>query len=486
MKKETVFPGWVIQHKRPGTEIRLISGKYYLYQISSHWDAALKRPKKKTGAYLGRITPQGFKPKKAEQSAADDSQISVRQFGAVHYFEQRSGSILQELEKSFPQWSQTLFAGAVMRLLYQSPLKKMQFYYQNSYASLLWQDARMSDKSMSECLRQTGQMRSAIVDFFARFHQGSRFVLIDGTNVHSRSRLDGLATPGYNSQKDFRPQVNALFIFAQDEKAPLYYRLTGGDIREVSSMKTAVEESRLKDVIIVSDKGFYSEENVEALLREKLHFAIPLKRNSLLIDYSAFRQGDKQAYDGHFFYDKRPIWFNKRRLRMGGRYCYVYSFLDERLYQEEQRDYLERVTQKRKGYDMSLFHQNHHKFGTLSLLTYLPRSTSAQQAYEYFKTRNEVEQMIDVFKNILHADKSYMRTAQQMEGWMFLNHLALMLYYQLFKELARLDLLSRYSPMEVLQYLERIYKVKAKGQWRTAEIPKRARLVAEKLGLPIP
>lgn len=135
---------------------------------------------------------------------------------------------------------------------------------------------------------------------------------------------------------------------------------------------------------------------------------------------------------------------------------------------------------------MNLIHQNQHKFGTLSLLAYLPRSTSAQQAYEYFKTSNEVEQMIDVFKNILQADKSYMRTAQQMEGWMLLNHLALMLYYQLFKELARLDLLSRYSPMEVLQYLERIYKVKAKGQRRTAEIPKRARLVADKLGLPIP
>ncbi|MFZ2897061.1 MAG: hypothetical protein WA004_21115, partial [Saprospiraceae bacterium] len=74
----------------------------------------------------------------------------------------------------------------------------------------------------------------------------------------------------------------------------------------------------------------------------------------------------------------------------------------------------------------------------------------------------------------------------QMEGWMFINHLSLMLYYQLFKELARLNLLSRYSPMEVLQYLERIYKIKANGQWRTAEIPKRARLIAEKLELPIP
>ena len=486
MEKGTKLPDWVIQHKRPGTEIRRISGKYYLYQISSQWDAKLKRARKKTTAYLGRITPQGFKARKVEQVPLDDSPASVRHFGAVHYFEQRSGAILQELERLFPQWGQTLFAGAILRLLYQSPLKKMRFFYQNSYASLLWPQAHLSDKTMSECLRQVGQMRTAIVDFFARFQQGSRFVLIDGTNIHSRSHLDGLATPGYNSQQDFSPQVNALFIFAQDEKAPLYYRLTGGDIREVSSMKMAVEESGLKNVVIVSDKGFFSEDNVKALLDEKLHFAIPLKRNSLLIDYTAFQQGDKQAFDGHFFYDKRPIWYAKHRMSMGGRYCYVYSFLDERLYQEEQQDYLQRVEKERQGYTMEQFHQTQHKFGTLSLLAYLPRSTSAQQAFEYFKTRNEVEQMIDVFKNILQADRSYMRTGQQMEGWMFLNHLALMLYYQLFKELARLNLLSRYSPMEALQYLERIYKVKVNGQWQISEIPKRAKLIADKLELPIP
>jgi hypothetical protein len=94
--------------------------------------------------------------------------------------------------------------------------------------------------------------------------------------------------------------------------------------------------------------------------------------------------------------------------------------------------------------------------------------------------------MIDVFKNILQADRSYMRTPQQMEGWMFINHLSLMLYYQLFKELTSLGLLSRYSPAEVLQYLDRVYKVKANNQWRTAEIPKRTRIILEKLKLPIP
>jgi hypothetical protein len=115
MKERSELPDWVAQHKRPGTEIRLISGKYYLYQISSQWDVALKRSKKKTGAYLGRITSQGFKPKKTEQSLDDNSQISVRHFGAVHYFEQRSGTIPRwHIVFSHPKKQKNTIAGSVV------------------------------------------------------------------------------------------------------------------------------------------------------------------------------------------------------------------------------------------------------------------------------------------------------------------------------------------------------------------------------------
>lgn len=486
MQKQSTLPDWALKFKQPGTEIRLINGKYYLYQISSQWDSTLQRAKKTTSAYLGRITQQGFKPKKVEAPIEADLQVNVRHFGTVHYFQHRCAAILRELDVFFPQWAQTLFVAAMFRLLYQSPLKKMRFFFLNSFTSVLWPDAHLSDKKLSQCLQQVGQMRNSILDFFARFYQGSRFLLIDGTHIPSRSAMDGLANPGYNSKKEFNPQVNALFIFAQDKQMPLYYRLLGGDIREVSSMILAVEESRLKEVILVSDKGFFSDANITALLEAKIHFAIPLKRNAQLIDYSIIRQGNKKNFHGYFLYDKRPIWYTAYRMRKAGRYCYVYTFLDESLYQEEQKDYLQRVQQGKEGYSMEQFHEQQYKFGTLSIIAYVPRGTNAKQVFEYFKTRNAVEQMIDVFKNTLQADRSYMRTEHHMEGWMFVNHLALMLYYQLYKELAGLNLLAKFSPLEVLQYLDRVYKVRVNGQWRTSEIPKKTKALLGKLGMPIP
>ena len=58
------LPDWVRKHKAKGTEIRNISGRYYIYKIHSERDPITKRPKKITDKYLGRITPEGLiKPK---------------------------------------------------------------------------------------------------------------------------------------------------------------------------------------------------------------------------------------------------------------------------------------------------------------------------------------------------------------------------------------------------------------------------------------
>lgn len=59
------YPGWVLAHKGPGTEIRQIRGKYYLYRCSSFYDPETKRTRKKTGEYLGRITEEGLVPRRA-------------------------------------------------------------------------------------------------------------------------------------------------------------------------------------------------------------------------------------------------------------------------------------------------------------------------------------------------------------------------------------------------------------------------------------
>jgi predicted transposase YbfD/YdcC len=51
-------PDWVLKHKIPGTEIRNIRGKYYLYSYTTVWSKEKKRPQKKTTKQIGIITEE--------------------------------------------------------------------------------------------------------------------------------------------------------------------------------------------------------------------------------------------------------------------------------------------------------------------------------------------------------------------------------------------------------------------------------------------
>ncbi len=59
-KQKSKLPKWVLAHKMPKTEIRLINGHYYVYEVTSKWNPEKKRSQKITGKLLGKITQEGF------------------------------------------------------------------------------------------------------------------------------------------------------------------------------------------------------------------------------------------------------------------------------------------------------------------------------------------------------------------------------------------------------------------------------------------
>ena len=76
MRKKADHPQWALDQKRPGTELRCIRGKYYLYECSSFYDKEKKKTRKKTGAYLGMITEEkGLVPPRRREFEIDNEKI---------------------------------------------------------------------------------------------------------------------------------------------------------------------------------------------------------------------------------------------------------------------------------------------------------------------------------------------------------------------------------------------------------------------------
>ena len=446
------LPEWAQKHKTPGREIKNINDHYYLYEVTSKYNPAKGRSQKITGRYLGKITPEGLTKPKLETLKENLKQITVF---------------------------------AVTRFFHQSPLKNVQAHYATSHLSDALKDAQVSPESLSKLLHNIGTRRQPMTEFMENFVHGDQIV-IDLTHIFSLSEGVISATLGHNGEGEYLPQINIVLLLSLEKKTPSFFRLVPGSIRDVSTVVASVKEAHLKGALLIGDKGFYSESNITTLEDENvnLKYIFPLKRNSSLISYMPTRSGDRKKFDGCFRFDEKVIWYREQKPRSkaevekGRR---VILFLDEHLKGEEEKDFMSHV--KAGKLELEGYFERQFCMGTIAVTTNC--SFGAQRVFELLKERLEVEQVFDTFKNTLHADRSFMRDDCGLQGWMFVNFVALLFYYRIYDLLLRCDALDRYSPGDAIMHLSRVFKLKIGDKWVLSEIPKLSRTLADKLKIQI-
>ncbi|MDD5782169.1 MAG: hypothetical protein PUD30_04810 [Muribaculaceae bacterium] len=109
----------------------------------------------------------------------------------------------------------------------------------------------------------------------------------------------------------------------------------------------------------------------------------------------------------------------------------------------------------------------------------------AEHVYLDYKTRGDVEQAIDAFKNVIDADHSYMQDEKLLEAWTFICMIALQWYYDLSERLIKAEISNRYAPMDMVRSLSRVRTVRVEGKWIPAEVMKKDRQLVEAAGLDI-
>jgi len=383
----------------------------------------------------------------------DVATICVRESGFTGFINGYSTEILEKLKRFFPdEWIWVLYM-AFCRLVHHSPIKNMPFHVAKSMLSA---DNKftLNDKAFSDALRNIGKQRSTVTDYLQSFITPGDHVMVDMTNIFSSSNKMYYAKEGYNSDMIFDRQFNLMYIYSAKLLQPVFYRLYAGNIREVTAFKICLKESGLSDAVVIADKGFYSNANVEALNSEGIKFIMPLKRDSNLIKYEMIQDAKK-----HFKYNDRYVWFST--WENDG--MQITGFRDDKLRVQEEKDYLDRIITTPESYNEEGFYNRRHAFGTMTMIT--NTGLAADQIYATYKSRNTVEVMFDGLKTILAADHSYMQNEDALQGWMFVNHIALQWYYVIYKMLQGANLLSRYSVSDFIKHLYEIKKVRINNEW---------------------
>jgi transposase len=465
------LPDWVLKHKSKGTEVRNLKGRYYLYSVHSVREAGGARPRKVTDKYLGRITEEGVIKPRHERIL--DEGFTVKEYGASAFVLEECINLLSAVKSEFPKEWREVFSFSVMRLIHNSPIKNLQHHYLSSFLPETLGEAHLSPKAASRLLHSLGRDRERIVRLLKLFVVGSKMAVIDLTHILTDSEGLPSAAPGYNSSREYGPQIKMILVHSLDLSTPVFYRFVPGSISDVSTISLTVAEAGINRAVLIGDKGFHSRRNVEFLEEEGLDYVLPLKRNSREIDYGPVESGDKKEFQGYFIHQRRPIWYYER-MHENRR---VVTFLDETLKSEEARDYMLRIEKEEAC--LEDYYEKQHSMGTLSVIT--NHESSAKESFALLKGRMEIESVIDTFKNTLQADRTYMRDDESMEGWLFINFLALQMHYQIYNKLREENLLAKYSPKDVLMHLARLHKIKIQEEWRTSETPRKTKEIIQKL-----
>ena len=482
-----------IKKQRPtqfgAVEIRSIKGNYYVYLVSSRWDAAKGRPQKTTGKSVGKITEvDGYIPNAngirlmQEMRITPDVAPVVRNYGAYAMLQQLSPEISQQIKEYFPDVFREIRTIALLKLVDSvSSAKMVQPVFLDSYMSDVCADLAVSENSVRKFVSQLGSMQDRQEAFMKAQVLPGTTLLFDGTAIFTRS-ADSLSDKGYNPQHSRSPQARLLYVFERDSHRPVFYRVVQGSIVDKTTFMDTVKDSGCRDCIIIADKGFYSKKNVSALFNAGMQYILPLREDTVNVETEFYENNDDNKWDGVFTYNKRGIWFRKRRSGNNGNFIYTFRddfrraelvghFVEkvEKDYGEKEHDPKDVIKEIRMGY-----------FSFCSNLD-LP----AKEIYLSYKARWDIEQCFDYLKNSVSASASYAHTDSYFRGWAFLNHISLMYYYGLLNALHRTKLDEKYSAEDVLKLTKNIYRVDTgDGQGvKVSAIQKKTQTVLDTLGV---
>lgn len=83
-----------------------------------------------------------------------------------------------------------------------------------------------------------------------------------------------------NKDHDPLPQINLALLFGEESTLPFYYRKLAGNISDVKTVRNLLAELDylgLNRIKLVMDRGFYSEDNINALYHDHLKFLMATK-----------------------------------------------------------------------------------------------------------------------------------------------------------------------------------------------------------------
>lgn len=311
--------------------------KWYVYELTQYWDKELKKPRQRT-KYLGVANEKGgpySKPGKkisAEQTnvAFEKAILDCGDSYAINEVSKNIG-LSDVIESSFGDLD-SIMALICFQITEGSAMYTCDNWLEGNIAKKLFPKAKVTSQSISSLIKNLGRQDLQIKffkNYITKFFPNNRGILIDSTALPSaiNSSINAFGYSGGLIEEN----VTCLTLVDKESKLPIYFRAIGGDIADISSLKTTVAEIKnlgLEAGSAILDAGFCSKENLQFMCQEKINFITRLPKSHKAFDELVKEAGFMEKGENAIKYGERFVFAKSKKIRLYDHEIYAHVILD--------------------------------------------------------------------------------------------------------------------------------------------------------------
>ena len=266
------------------------NGITYVYESDNYWDKE-KQQSRSRRICIGKLDPHTGEliPSKrlgAENPLVKPGPIAITEakrlyYGATYFFNALGDKlgITADLKQCFPdQYKQILSIAYFLILEDNNPLIRFP-KWAATHKHPFGKDIP-SQRSSELFASITEDSRERFFHLQGKRRAEQEYWAYDTTTISSYSECLKQVKYGRNKEQDSLAQLNLALLFGEQSNLPFYYRKLPGNISDVQTVKNLLADMdflAFKKIKLVMDRGFYSEENINALYQNHLKFLIGVK-----------------------------------------------------------------------------------------------------------------------------------------------------------------------------------------------------------------
>lgn len=511
--------------------VQRINGVEYVYEYDSTWNANKKYGTHKRN-YIGKMIDGVFVPNK-KYSLQQELELEKnkspgpvattqckRSFYGATYLLDAIGEILgivDDLKQCFPDtYLQVLSIAYYLIMEDRNPLSRFPKWASTHIHPFGYNIPSQRSSELFGSIHEDGKQNFFLKQSKRRLEK--EFLAYDTTSVSSYSKSLKQVKYGINKEHDPLPQLNLALLFGENSRLPVYYRKLLGnlsDVKTIQNLLAGIDFLKIDKVKFVMDRGFYSENNINALYQKHYKFLIATKTSLKFVQKALNEVSDTMVSRPHYsskyklYYHSRMIdWSysaskNRRgEVVRGERRMYLHLFYNDQKATDDKIEFndlldtleMELLSKKRNPEHEKPYAKYYEIKETLVRgMTLIHKQEAIDavkdpiEALGIYRSKDVIEKAFGNLKERLNMRRTSVPSSENLEGKLFVQFIALIYLSYIKKAMSENDLHKNYTTQELLDELDVIERYEQPGKkHRLGEMTKKQAALYTALGVTPP